>query len=60
MVCTFGDQTDVEWWQAYALPLRQIIGRDGHLLPVLFVKAGEETSEKATHLRNSEDGARWW
>ncbi|MBX3177645.1 MAG: valine--tRNA ligase [Candidatus Hydrogenedentes bacterium] len=56
MVCTFGDQTDVEWWQAYKLPLRQIIGRDGHLLPVLFVKAGEETSEKATHLEKLEDG----
>jgi valyl-tRNA synthetase len=37
MVCTFGDQTDVEWWKRYGLPLRQIIGRDGHLLPVHFV-----------------------
>ncbi|MCF6284517.1 MAG: valine--tRNA ligase [Candidatus Hydrogenedentes bacterium] len=41
MVCTFGDQTDVEWWQSFKLPLRQIIGRDGHLLPVEFVKPGE-------------------
>ncbi len=36
MVCTFGDQTDIEWWRQFKLPLRQIIGRDGHLLPVTF------------------------
>ena len=40
MVCTFGDQTDVEWWQKYKLPLRQIVGRDGRLLPVTFGDAG--------------------
>jgi valyl-tRNA synthetase len=40
MVCTFGDQTDVEWWREYKLPLRQVIGRDGHMLPVTF---GEES-----------------
>ena len=32
MVCTFGDQTDVEWWREYDLPLRQIVGRDGNLV----------------------------
>jgi valyl-tRNA synthetase len=36
MCCTFGDQTDVEWWKQYKLPIRQIIGRDGHLLQVSF------------------------
>lgn len=36
MVCTFGDQTDVEWWLEYDLPMRQILGPDGRLLPVLF------------------------
>ena len=56
MVCTFGDQTDVEWWQAYKLPLRQIIGRDGHLLPVEFIKVGEEGHAKDTHLETMEDG----
>jgi valyl-tRNA synthetase len=40
MVCTFGDQTDVEWWQQYGLPLRQIVGRDGRLLPVTFGSPG--------------------
>ena len=29
MVCTFGDQTDVQWWREQKLPLRQVVGRDG-------------------------------
>lgn len=40
MVCTFGDQTDVQWWREQKLPLRQIIGRDGRLQSVHF---GTET-----------------
>jgi valyl-tRNA synthetase len=40
MVCTFGDQTDVEWQRKYNFPIRQIIGRDGHLMPVEFVAVG--------------------
>ena len=36
MVCTFGDTTDVQWWQEQRLPLRQILGRDGRLQPVTF------------------------
>ena len=36
MVCTFGDATDVEWWREEGLPLRQLIGRDGRLLPADF------------------------
>jgi valyl-tRNA synthetase len=36
MVCTFGDSTDVTWWREQSLPLRQIVGRDGRLLPVEF------------------------
>ena len=43
MVCTFGDQTDVDWWRQYNLPLRQVIGRDGHMLPVTFGAAGFQT-----------------
>lgn len=37
MVCTFGDQTDVEWWKKFNLPLRQIVGRNGSLLPIKFI-----------------------
>jgi valyl-tRNA synthetase len=36
MVCTFGDATDVEWWRERGLALRQLIDRDGTLLPVTF------------------------
>jgi len=36
MVCTFGDATDVEWWRAEGLALRQLIGRNGRLTPVEF------------------------
>lgn len=38
MVCTFGDSTDVTWWQEQHLPLRQIINRDGRFTPVTFGK----------------------
>jgi len=43
MVCTFGDQTDVDWWREYNLPLRQLIGRDGRLMPVTFGEPGWES-----------------
>jgi valyl-tRNA synthetase len=31
MCCTFGDETDVEWWEKNNLPLRAIIGEGGIL-----------------------------
>jgi len=43
MVCTFGDATDVRWWREQNLPTRQIIGRDGRLLPVEFGSDGWES-----------------
>jgi valyl-tRNA synthetase len=43
MVCTFGDATDVAWWRERKLPLRQIIGRDGALMPVTFGTEGWES-----------------
>ncbi len=36
MVCTFGDAMDVEWWKASGLPVKQLIGRDGRLMPATF------------------------
>lgn len=44
MVCTYGDQTDVEWQREFGLPVRQVLDRDGHLLPVTFV-AREQLSD---------------
>jgi valyl-tRNA synthetase len=32
MCCTFGDQTDIQWWRELQLPVRTVIGRDGRFL----------------------------
>ncbi len=45
MVCTFGDQTDVEWWRSFGLPLRQVVGRNGCLLPITFGTPGWESKD---------------
>ncbi|MFH1663970.1 MAG: valine--tRNA ligase [archaeon] len=31
MNCTFGDQTDMEWWKAFNLPLRIVLDENGFL-----------------------------
>jgi len=31
MCCTFGDTTDIEWWQEYELELRIALDRKGHM-----------------------------
>lgn len=31
MCCTFGDQTDIEWWKKYNLPLKYIFTKDGRI-----------------------------
>jgi valyl-tRNA synthetase len=36
MVCTFGDVHDVQFWKASKLPLRQIMGRGGQLIPIIY------------------------
>lgn len=43
MTCTFGDQTDVQWWREHGLNLRQVIGRNGRLVPVSFGTDGWES-----------------
>ena len=32
MCCTFGDQTDIEWWKKYHLPLKNIFTEDGRII----------------------------
>ena len=32
MCCTFGDQTDIEWWKKYNLPLKYIFTSDGKII----------------------------
>ncbi len=51
MVCTFGDATDVQWWREHELPLRQILGRDGRLVPVAFGSPGWESHDAAAASR---------
>jgi len=31
MCCTFGDQTDIEWWKKHNLPLKNIFTTDGYI-----------------------------
>ncbi|MFP4189438.1 MAG: valine--tRNA ligase [Candidatus Woesearchaeota archaeon] len=34
MCCTFGDQTDIEWYKAYDLPLKEAITKDGRMTSI--------------------------
>jgi len=45
MCCTFGDVTDVEWWYTHKLPLKIVIGRDGHMTEAAGELAGLSTQE---------------
>ena len=47
MVCTFGDQTDVQWWREEGLSLRQVVGPDGRLCAVDFAEAPYESLDVA-------------
>jgi len=40
MCCTFGDQTDVEWWRDYNLPLKQAIDDGGRMTEIAGKYAG--------------------
>lgn len=35
MCCTFGDQTDIEWWKKYKLPLKNIFTNDGKIVDTI-------------------------
>jgi valyl-tRNA synthetase len=47
MICTFGDAADVDFWRGSSLPLRQLIGRDGRMLPVDFAEPPFESLDPA-------------
>lgn len=49
MVCTFGDSADVDFWKHSGLPIKQVIGRSGVMLPVVFGEGNfsSEDPEKA-------------
>ena len=48
MVCTFGDAMDVEWWKGSGLALKQLIGRDGKMLPAVMGEAPFESVDAAS------------
>jgi valyl-tRNA synthetase len=35
MCCTFGDQSDIEWWKKYNLPLKNIFTEDGKIIDAI-------------------------
>ncbi len=49
MNCTFGDLTDIEWWQANNLPLRIVIGPKG----TLSEGAGKYAGQSVAHARDN-------
>jgi valyl-tRNA synthetase len=51
MVCTFGDVMDVEWWKASGLPVKQLIGRDGRILPATLGAAPYESVDSTAAQR---------
>jgi len=57
MICTFGDNTDVDWWREHKLPLKIVITQDGKMnklagkykglsIPEAKVKITEELEKK--------------
>ncbi|MEM0231321.1 MAG: valine--tRNA ligase [Candidatus Woesearchaeota archaeon] len=40
MCCTFGDQTDIEWWKKYELPLKMAITSEGVMSDIAGVYKG--------------------
>ena len=45
MCCTFGDQTDIEWWKKYNLPLKYIFTTDGRIKAEVPVYGGLKIKE---------------
>ena len=45
MCCTFGDQTDIEWWKKYNLPLKNIFTNDGKIIDSIPNYGGLEIKE---------------
>ena len=45
MCCTFGDQTDIEWWKKYKLPLKHIFTANGRIKDEVPVYGGLKIKE---------------
>ena len=45
MCCTFGDQTDIEWWKKYQLPLKSIFTENGRIKDTIKNYSGLKIKE---------------
>ena len=45
MCCTFGDQTDIEWWKKYNLPLKYIFTNNGRIIDSISKYGGMKIKE---------------
>ena len=50
MCCTFGDQTDIEWWKKYNLPLKNILTSDGKIVDSVKKYGGLKVREARTKI----------
>ncbi len=51
MCCTFGDQTDMEWWARHHLPLVEALDRAGRMTSAAGPLAGESAAEARAHIK---------
>lgn len=50
MCCTFGDQTDIEWWKKYNLPLKNIFTNNGRIIDSVPNYGGLKIKEARTKI----------
>ncbi|MDQ3108210.1 MAG: valine--tRNA ligase, partial [Actinomycetota bacterium] len=55
MICTFGDIADVTWWRELDLPVRNVMGEDGRLLPITWGDGGWAAPDPATAQRHYDE-----
>jgi valyl-tRNA synthetase len=51
MCCTFGDQTDIQWWQTHDLPLIEAIDREGRMTDAAGEFAGLLVNEARKQIK---------
>ena len=59
MCCTFGDDTDKEWWRKHGLPSRPILGLDGKIIYNSGGWVGEDDVDISFNLCGGKDGKDW-
>jgi len=57
MCCTFGDATDVAWWEEYGLPMRALLAEDGRMTSKAGPYAGMTAYEGRAAIMRDLDAA---